>query len=357
MNKYNIYINFIFILLILLFLELLSKYIDIIFPYESHQKYGYTKSSKILNNKFYKLNVNGRGAIGELFSGQKIQIAFFGNSSLFDGVPMDKNWPSLLRQLNNKNIHIDNFAFFGQKIEELNEKLKSLCNLKRFYDISVIQLSNFNYEDIVLRYHDRRKPNSKKYQTYQQIKKWYNRNKKFNQYFKKPPDYLTIYLEHIIELKNFHKQQSHLFIKDKSKKVPINDYNAPYRIEQIIDSVKCISNRIFWLTEPFAYSKNMLTHYKNIPLSFYYRLENNQSSEYIFLDLEFQAHYTFKQQKIIKDILKKHNKELVFIDIANLIQKELSKKENLFIDETHLSEKGHELVFNLMLPYFKSSVF
>ena len=351
MNINNFYLkHFAFILLIFWFIELFSRYIYIVFPYESHQRYGYINSTKDIHGKFHKLNINGRGAIGELSRGQKIQVAFFGTSALFDGISMNKNWPELFRKYNIDNIHVDNFGFFGTTFQILKGQLESLCHLKRNYDFSVIQMSNIMYEDTPKRYHDRWKPNSKKYQTYQQIKKWYNRNQNIKGYFQKPPIYLIHYLEQIIALKRFYKTQPHLFSKDKNQNdIEINE--LPFIIKDIIKQAKCISKKVFWIHEPFAYSKSMLSHYNNI-VYYSYKLKNKISSEYSFADIESQASFKYKEKNTINNILKEYLTDITFIDLDSWIKKELDTQEGLFVNETHLSEKGHKLALELMLPVF-----
>ena len=80
--------------------------------------------------------------MGELFKGQKKQLALFGTSSSFYNVPYEKNWPALI-SIKNEGIHIDNFSYFSQNLDNLNKHLKSLCRLKRSYNIVIIQIDLF----------------------------------------------------------------------------------------------------------------------------------------------------------------------------------------------------------------------
>ena len=90
--------NILFIIVIVCFFEIFSRYGHIIFPYEDHQRYGYTQNKRtFITSPFQK--INGRGAIGDLFEREKKSIAFFGTSTLFDGVPMSRTWPELLKKI------------------------------------------------------------------------------------------------------------------------------------------------------------------------------------------------------------------------------------------------------------------
>ena len=57
-----------------------------------------------------------------------------------------------------------------------------------------------------------------------------------------------------------------------------------------------------------------------------------------------------EQKELIKNIVQEKTKDVIFIDLFSLIQKEISRKPDLFIDESHLSEKGHELISQFLLP-------
>ena len=153
--------NFCFYILIFCFLEFFSRYGHIIFPYEDHQRYGVTRSVEffsrrnveeylqkkdpsIFTTRVFPLKINGRSAIGELFQGQKIKIAFFGTSALFESVPMNKAWPEFLKKFSHNKIHVDNFAYYDTSFKILKKKLDSLCSTRRFYNLLVIQLSHYN---------------------------------------------------------------------------------------------------------------------------------------------------------------------------------------------------------------------
>ena len=171
-----------FFSMIFCFFEIFSRYGYILFPYEDHQRYGHTKHRDY--GLSLKIKANGRSAMGDIFKGQKTQIAFFGTSTLFHGVSRDTTWPELLQWASHEPFHVDNFAFFTESAETLKEKLNNLCSLKRFYYMAVVSFSNTNSLKINPGYHDRFRPSyklhpsqsKKSLQTYQQIKKWYERS-------------------------------------------------------------------------------------------------------------------------------------------------------------------------------------
>lgn len=344
--------NILFVIVIACLFEIFSRYGHIIFPYEDHQRYGYTQNKKsFITSPFQK--INGRGAIGDLFKGEKKSIALFGTSALFDGVPMDKTWPKLLTKLSNNSVHIDNFSFFGESIKTLNKKLKSLCKLKRFYALSIIQISHTDLTEEIYTpgYRDRFTPKKKGgFKTFQQIKKWHSRsqNNQFFNFFKKKPFYHTYNLEEITTLKRARKMLlQNVFINDTIKidKKLINEISP--LVEEVIKSSFCISKTVFWLSEPFAWSKNMLRSYDNI----YYHLEEIYTrNQPLFASNKSLGLYMEEQKELIKNIVQKKTKDIIFIDLFSLIQKEISSNPDLFIDESHLSEKGHRFIFQFLFP-------
>ena len=343
-----------FIFTIFFFLEIFSRYGHLIFPYEDHQRYGYTQNKTILKiHPFQK--INGRAAIGMLFKGAKKNIAFFGTSSLFDGVPMNKTWPELLKKASNNTIHIDNFGFFSESVKTLNKKFESLCKLKRYYAFAIIQLSHVYLANETLSYQNRFTPEKKGvFKSYQLIKKWHSRSQ-YNtsslfKFFNKKPTYLIYDLEETTALKGNREFLSQNVFVDNTTKIDSKTIaEIASLIEGIIEKSYCISKTVFWLTEPFAWSKSMLKSYEDI----YYHLEEvHTGNQPLFASNKSLGLYMKKQKEIIKNIVQKQTKEIVFIDLFNFIQKEISVKSDLFIDDSHLSEKGHESVFRFLLPTF-----
>ena len=198
-------------------------------------------------------------------------------------------------------------------------------------------------------YQDRYKTESKYLlKSYSFLKKLYS-NIQLGSFFYKDKTELT--LEEWIHLKKISRvKEKQLFIDyelEVDSKVP------SFFIENIIDSAFCISDKVLWLHEPFAWSNNMLDSYNNI---YYDKIElipptkNNPS--YRFLNSKSQAKYMLSQQKEIEKILKNYE-EIVLIDLQKFIEKEISKQSDLFLDEVHLSEKGHKVIFDFINPIIK----
>ena len=344
--KKKIFIQSFFFFIIFFFLEIFILYGHFIFPYEDHARYQHTKNIKLIISSSTLKKINGRSAIGELFNRQKKQVAFFGTSSLFDGVSMYKTWPALFGKSTNNMVHVDNFAFFGETVETLLKKLHNLCLLQRYYDISVIQLSHtgIGEEYYTPGYHDIIKPHKTKFpRIYQKIEKWYNRTQTENLFLKK-----------LMKNNNFNEvavreKQQNVFIKHSVEVDKKQVERVVYLIPKIVKKAYCISKKVFWLTEPFAWSENMLDSYEKIYIHLE-RVKKEDSDTLLFADNESLGLYMMKQKQIITEIVKKEN--IIFIDLFDSFQKEISKTPNLFIDESHLSEKGHQFAFEIIHPFF-----
>ena len=361
-----------FIFLIFVFLETFSWHGHIVFPYEDHQRYGVRQSLELLSKRnveeylqkkdpsiFFKrlfpLRINGRSAIGELFQGQKTQIAFFGTSTLFEAVSMDKSWPELLRKFSHNKIHVDNFAYYDESFETLKKKLDSLCLTRRFYDLLVIQISNMEPRDKEDHFQNRFKPIPTVFpQIYQKTKQWLDRSEDENlllfKFFQKKPFYLHFHLNGIVAMKELRKKKG-VFINYNLEAKQSSIDEASHLIPKILDKAECLSNQVFWLTEPFAWSEGMLNSYTKSHFQAF-RAPTNNPHVFKFANIKSVGLRQIQYVSAIKKILQKQKREIIIIDLFDFIQKEISNNSDLFVDEGHLSEKGHELAFQFILPYF-----
>ena len=333
-------------------MEGFARYGYILFPYEDHQRYAVKKTAE--RGLFLKMKINGRSAIGEIFKGQKTQVAVFGASNLFYGVSsIDKTWPELLKKTSLNKIHVDNFGYTGQSLDIMKEKLSSLCSLRRFYDISIINHSYiFRKTHSSFGYQNRFKPTIGSFQTYQKLKTWYKRGQieiLFSDLFITTPFHALYYdLQDIVMKKNLQSQLQQFFVSHAREinQKRINELSVI--IQEISDKAHCISDKVFWITAPFAWSKDMLESYKDI----YYHIEKIRTEPYfLFADYKSLGQYFVRQKNTIKNIVQQNTENITFIDLFDLFQKEMSKTPNLFFDETHLSEEGHELVLKSISPY------
>ena len=337
---------FVYILLVVSFFEFFSRYGYKLFPYEDFQRYS-VQSDKLITGGILKLKINGRSAMGKFYKREPIQIAFFGTSSLFYPVPNNKTWPELLRQSSNKRIHVDNFGMFNESTETLYKKLDNLCLFRRFYDISIIQLSHLGKEPVPS-YHNKFKPElNKLFQSYQQIKKWYNRHKKT---IINPVQNAPYFFGNELEVFFIQTNLQATLLKDLFIRYEYTmNKNLEYEnqlVSKIINKAHCISNKIFWITEPVAWAENMLNSYESLPL---YMKNISNSSGFIFLNHEAFGRYMLQQKNIIQNILKERE-DITLIDSYAFIKKKILITDNLFIFPTHLSEKGHRLMFNEIQP-------
>ena len=207
-------------------------------------------------------------------------------------------------------------------------------------------------------YQDRFKPIQAFLQTYQKTKQWYKRNIDkdnkallFKFFFEKPLYLHPHYdFDKRIIIKGF-QQRKGLFINHTVEIKQSSIDEASHLIPKILDKAECLSNQVFWLTEPFAWSEDMLSSYTK---SHFHALgvPTNNPHVFKFANTKSIGLSQIKYALHVKNILKEQNKEIVIIDFFDFFQKKISNTPNLFVDEQHLSEKGHELAFQFMLPYF-----
>ena len=347
----------VFLLSTLVFLEGISRFFQAVFPYEDHQRYSVARIED-WKGRLRVLKINGRGAIGELYNGQKRQAAFFGTSSLLTPVPMKKAFPELLRRkAGGGRLHIDNYSFFGQTLETLIKKLNSLRRLSRRYDFSVVCLTNLLREGEAPGLQDSFRFQTRGISLYSQVK---NRHKMkpFSPpalFFKKPLDFSVDSL-----MKEAAARPSLRKAIDGSAVFRFNfqvnqrrKEEASLLIDEIVRRLYDISDKIFWMTEPFAYSADMPASYRSV-----FRMLKSMPAgdQLLFMDIKSLGLYMAGAKDFVKKAVLQTKayaeEDLVFIDLFQLMQKEIADNPGLFSDEFHLSEKGHETALQLAAPVF-----
>ena len=112
--------------------------------------------------------------------------------------------------------------------------------------------------------------------------------------------------------------------------------NQKQLIPKIINKAYCISKKVFWITEPIAWSQDMMESYKTIPLVM--RDINKKDHVFTFSNHESLGRYMIQQKNIIKNIVQTH-KQIILIDSHDFIKKEISKKNLIFLSTLDIFQK------------------
>ena len=349
-----------FIFVVFCFIELLARYLYILFPFENFNRYGWTV------NYNYKFKVNERGALGELYRGQKIQIAFFGNSSLFDNALNNKTLPERLKskiedKIGEHTIHVDNFSIGQNDYHHILKQLQSLCRIRRFYNIAVIQKTPIKELFLDIKggpspYHKRWWPNHFKIlQTGRLLKKWYKRTERnkfpFYSLFPKRKTYFSTIQNNLPEIRHNPLFQD-LFVDYQMKLTEKSKKEISRAIAQISQKTTCITNKLVWMIPYYLWSEKMLKSYTKKQTYMWKVPKNNTTFQNILLrSPRTLGQYIFKENQFVKRQLKKYG--ISFIDLFSFMQQQITTTPDLFVDEYHVSEKGFEYMANYIYPEFE----
>jgi len=241
---------------------------------------------------------------------KKNKIIFLGDSVLFgSGVIEEKTIIGKLRNFNKKNSYV-NAAIIG------NDILENLSDIKKNYN-----LFNSNYFYIFLTLDDILSEN-KKNQKNEKI------NKKLNFFTLLKENYVLKSVNNFLRTKSY----TYLWIKGLSTNPSERYFFESYDHYKNDDKIDFISSQVDKISY-FINSKNL--NLKIILLPFEYQTRNNCSSNFLL-----------PQDKLIT-IFK--NKDVEYINLTNNFCSHI-KPNDLFLkfDPVHLSEEGHDFVFNLI---------
>ena len=342
---------------VLCFTELLNLFILPI-SFENYPRYETFKLDE------FSTKINGRGAIGELYRGQKLQLAFLGDSTLFQALTNEKTLPEKLKRklqaTTGKKIHVDNFSVGKNNHDYLLKQLQILCRQKRFYNLIFIQISfNREFRDFLGEpspYYKRRMPNSKySWQTLVQLKKWYQRMNNKNPFHSFFPKEISHFQKYSPE-KRHHPLFQDLFIDYKINFTEESKQKISIAISKIKYEATCISNKLIWMTPFFLYHEKMLKSYiKNYAFLWVIPKTNPKFQNFLFVSPKAWGEYAFRENQFVKKKLKEH--KIVFIDLFSFMQKQIQTVPNLFTDEIHASEKGFKYIIEYIYPKFEKILF
>lgn len=134
------------VVIILVCLEAVSRIAPIAVGKQVHQRYLYSTRICAMDctNKGKPLTwmANGRGARGDLFHGQPVEIAVFGSSTSEDALlDHEQTWAQRLKQELGRDLcHVDNFGRDDSYIGEATIILQEFGKTGKHYDIVLLQV-------------------------------------------------------------------------------------------------------------------------------------------------------------------------------------------------------------------------
>ena len=344
-----------FIITILLFIELLIRNLYVLFPFENYQRYSW------ITNNNYKFKVNERGALGDIYKGQKNQIVFLGNSTTFDNALYNETLPERLKnkveeKIGKNTVHIDNFSIGKNNFNNISKQIGSLCRLRRYYKAAVIQ-NPFQIEFFKIK--GPPKPYNENYipksgyilQTLLQLKKWYNPN--FYFFFPKKRKVFSGIMQNNLPQVRQDSSFQELFIDHEVFLTKEEKREISETITKINHEVSCISKKLLWMIPFYLWSESMLNSYFK-KYTYLWRVDKN-SGEIYFKSPKTLGQHAFKENEFVKKKLVEAN--ISFIDLFSVMEHQITISHDLFVDEIHLSEKGYEFIANNIYPEFEKIIF
>lgn len=308
--------------------------------YQNHQ-FDFNEPSR---NHYH---VNGLGAVGDIYKGQPIRIALFGESPTHQKeLSMEKRWPELMRSHWGKNkVHVDNFSIGNISPINILRELKFLKKLGIRYDLIFLSF-NYSPKDPAnnITYDARWQPR-KGLSLFYLLKKLFldwKSKQNLNDFNQTDPSNIDWYknknqssissreLRQSLELKN-------LFIEKKPQTPKEQKDQFRKSLSEIIEVAHSMSPCVIWSpSSRIAYRDNMLTSYKArymylhpiYPLTVPRQYLNAKSLASLW-DLRADQSTAIAMQM-----------GLPVLDWLKVLVAQIDQEEDLFLDEFHISEKG-----------------
>jgi lysophospholipase L1-like esterase len=127
-------------------LELVARSAPIMVGKQVHQRYLYTSYTSNIDDTTLGKQItwvsNGRGARGDLYHGQPIEIAVFGSSTSEDyALDQNRSWAQQLKlQLGSKAYHVDNYARNDSYHRDALAILEELARTGKHYDVVLLMV-------------------------------------------------------------------------------------------------------------------------------------------------------------------------------------------------------------------------
>ena len=364
------------------FFEVFSRAGKFLFPLESHQRYAQSAPLNLDDTESYSMRVNGRGAMGALYRGQEISIAFFGNSSLYYGVPLERTWPEQIKlKLNSAKkdygggkekgkIHVDNFAAPSNSPNEMRSQMEILRRQGRRYRIAVAQ---YTYDPFQESDHYFLRWSLKKgalIQSPQQIKKWLIRRSKasdfpFSNMFQKTPLAMVLFRNsQAMSRDKFLQIQKDPALKKLWSVMPIflgdallypadpnirKDFAAKAKAEmaKVAEAALEIAETVIWAPAPFSNSLSALKGYESYFFPFPETFEKQLLSVVDGIPKKSRNFY----YSLTREEIESHN-DVIFVDWKPVFEEKQAGDGGFFIDDIHITAKGHDFAAEYMYPLF-----
>lgn len=344
---------FIFTITLFLFFEIFSRFPLAYWGMEFHPRF----HLKIRDNQIIE-RVNSRGAIGNEYKGQPLQIAVFGVSTTRHSFNAMESWPSQIQSMVPDSVHVDNYSIAGQSLEIIHRKLQEFKNNDLKYDWVIIQGDiSLNKKKSHLEknyYFDRWQLGQSTWAVPKVIKKWWERKKGDT-----PSRILSF----------FHNTQSKTkrSVLQEVQSIPkgvvtanlalrqnpaIQPYLRNYpvfpklsriektkgNIQYIYRQAKNVSKNLAWIPLLPGYAPNMLKEY-----AAQYRILEpiDEIKNKAFHSPSSFYRKKYERMKMIEVTIKQLNFPIKIINYYQNLNPLLEKMGDLYLDEMHHSKKGN----------------
>lgn len=342
-------------------LELIARQIVWRMPAEIQQKYSNLQRKDSHTADYI---VNGRGARGRWPHQRQMQIALIGSSMVaLKHLPDQETWPAILEKQSPIPIHVDNLSFGFNKLNSTTFLLEALFKQKVKYDAIVLQpsihLNKPLSATLSATYHSRwfygeswcaacsltvkflqRRLNIE-YKSFQ----WPILNQ-LNSLLQPPqrPNYYSRELR-----QKFEREGRTIYVDTQFSEEDIQTMKNELR--QMFDAALAITANVIWMPECAAYHPHMKPSYNSHYMTIFPASENENSPlKGFYKNTKSIADAFIKTNMVTRQIAKEKN--ISEMDWCTPIIAELPDKENLYIDEFHLSKAGSAEVARILSKDF-----
>ncbi len=343
----------IFILSAFLLLEGISKSAFYLMPFEIHQRYTW--------NENHKKSFNGLGAQGDLYLGQPIRIAVFGSSIAYmPNLPMHLTWPQLLKsEWGSDRVQFDNFGIGWNKAPTLLKQLRALQRRGQKYDLVIMYFSvprngRWQQKDVLsMHYSSRWYTESDVTSSFLELtKRWLKRRIEVesNLTLWKAARAFEVYDD---QLRQSDEVRSRL-VEVKSAGFMRSKYlkEIEENIDETLNELKKLSSRILWIPERIAFHPEMKKEVVDKYIIVRRTVDSEPEDPYYEAPASINARFDAVADANLRFLIERN---IHTLDLTEVFRKRLSKEDDLFIDEFHLTEKASREAATIIFSEIKNT--
>jgi hypothetical protein len=348
--------------------EVVSRLAPSIIGKQIHQKYLYNKricqQDCTNKDKLITWQANGRGARGDIYNAQLVQIAVLGTSTSIDSLLDQKQCYS--QQLKNKlgpnKVHVDNFARDGSGMTQAITILEHFTEKGSKYD-AVLIMEHFDIEDEDLQtstfhYWGQWVVDKEMFKFPTLLRKRIKQQVKTEPRLNRIDRWVHDKLLKPDKPADPGRNERRMIRQSPAVKlvdIPINISDNRTRLirqktQQLIKAAKKVTDRVYVISQPYAYDHSQLPGVADK----WFALRKVNDTEDLYYSNKSIAEFGRAQNSMIEQAAR--SADAGIIDLDGFMRKFLCKRDDLFDDKWHFAPAGADLAAEFVAEKIRDDI-